>query len=202
MSFFTIKNRKLHFDLEYVLLHKPFADLYNDVKGEESDDYIKYFKYIYEIADNRSYSNKQGVSDKEAHENACNLANLETDFDKPKTLIPAIKYYKNKNYILNADTLKALLKTLNKTRKINARFDEALDNKLNNNEIKDSELSDIITLQTKLFNLIDDLPDKIRTIKRLESEVFEDLQREKELARGGVVISPSYEGDDEIDGLE
>jgi len=200
MSFFTIKKGELYFDLEYVLLHEPLKDLFDET-SKQNNEHIPYFKYLYEIADNRSYSNKQGLSDNEAHKQACDLANLDYNFIKPKSLNNAIKHYRSHNYSLNADTLRNLIKTLNKTKKINARLNESLDNYLDTDkELTQDNINSIIKTQSSLFDLIDKLPEKIEKIKVLEAKVFEEVQKKRELIRGGHILSPSLDGDSEIEG--
>ena len=63
-----------------------------------------------------------------------------------------------------------------------------------------SDITSIMGLQNKLFDLINELPNKIKTIKKLEATVYEELMRGKEIGRGGAEIPDSYEGDPEIEG--
>lgn len=198
MSFFRVQRGKLEFDRRYILMNKPFAKIVEKLGEEQAN---KVFRYIYEVADNRSYSNKQAVSDLAAHEHGINLAGLDSTFKPSKLIKDAITYYKQHNYNLHADTLKELKQTLNQTKRLNTRIRVALDNKLNSDEGLDtSDITSIMGLQNKLFDLINELPNKIKTIKKLEATVYEELMRGKEIGRGGAEIPDSYEGDPEIEG--
>ncbi len=196
MSFFRIVGTTLEFDLAYISFYKEFKAILTD----DLDYTEKIFKYIYEVADNRSYSNRNVLSKDEAHHRGITLAGLPLDFKTSKEINTAIKKYKelNKNHI--ADLLKDLKATLFLSIKINERIHKVLDARLSNPELKDEEIPTLVNLQGKLFDTIDAIPNRIQKIKELEVVVYNELAKPDIIGKGGEVIPDSYDGDPEIEG--
>lgn len=198
MSLFSIKENKLDINLEYVLFHKEFADIY---KAYPHDEALKIFQYIYERCDYKSYSNKQNYTTAKAHDYALKISKLSDTFVIDPVIKAAMKLYKKHNYNINAELLKDLKSTLELSVNINERIHKALRTSLDNDKLEDTAISTLITLQTKLFEVIDGLPTRITKVKQLEELVYSELAKPKVIARGGEEIPDSYEGDPEVEGL-
>lgn len=200
MSFFKVRTDKLEFNLEYILFYKEFSIIYSSDNTVNKQFANKVFRYIYERCDYKSYSNKHNLSKEKAHSYALNLAGLDTSFEISKVVKAAMDMYKKLNYNVNAELLKDLKATLNLSISINEKIHRALEVRLSNPDLADEQIPILITLQSKLFEVIDGLPNKISKVKELEAEVYDELAKPKELARGGDEIPDSYEGDPEIEG--
>lgn len=201
MSFFKIKLDRLDFNLEYILFYKEFAAIYNADVSVNKVYANKVFRYIYEICDYKSYSNKHNLSKTKAHAYALNLSGLDERFTITSDIKSAMNKYKKLNYNINAELLKDLQATLNLSISINEKIYRALEVRLSNPDLADDQIPTLITLQSKLFEVIDGLPAKISKVKELEAQVYDELSKPKEIARGGEEIPDSYEGDPEIEGV-
>ncbi len=199
--FFRINKGKLDIDLEYVLFYKEFKTIYQSDTTPNKEQAIRRFKYIYEIADYRSYSNKNQLAKDKAHQYAINLSGLDTKY-KPEDIVKAaIKLYKKLNHSIIADLLNDLKATLLLSTKLNDKIYRAIDLELQNEDLPRESIGTIMTLQSKLFELIDGLPSRVTRIKELEVEVYEELAKPKEEQRGGGAIPDSYEGNPQIEGI-
>lgn len=201
MSFFRIKSSKLEVDLEYVLFYKEFKNIYNSDNTPEKAYAKKLFMYIYEVCDYKSYANRNNFSKAKAHKHAVNLAGLDSDFEPTGFIAEGIKAYKKLNYNINAELLRDLKATLLLSIQINDKIYKAIELELQNDDLPRDSIGAIINLQGKLFELIDGLPNKINKVKELEAEVYEELSKPKEEARGGGEVIDSYEGNPEIEGI-
>lgn len=201
MSFFKIHNNKLDLDLAYILLYKEFKNIYDSDNTPDKSYANSIFRYIYEICDYRSYSNRQGLSKNKAHSHALNLANLDDKFSVNKEIKSAIDLYKQLNYNVNAELLSDLKATLGLSVKINEKIHKILDSRLSNPDLPESDIGILINIQKQLFEIITNLPEKINKVKELEEDVYTELAKPKEIGRGGEIIPDSYEGDPEIEGV-
>ena len=195
--FFKIKNKKLSLNLDYLLFYDEFAKIYRE---HEEEIAIKIFKYIYEVSDERSYSNRNVLSKAKAHNHAVTMTGLGDTFSITPDIKKAIDKYKKLTKDTNAILLKDLKSTLNLSRDINKKIYKALELKLQNPELPEADIPSLITLQNKLFETIDGLPDKFKKIKELETEVYEELSKPPVIARGGEIAPASYDGDETIEG--
>jgi len=199
--FFRVNQGKLEIDLEYVLFYKEFKQIYHSDLSPNKQWATKVFKYIYEIADYKSHSNKNQLPKDEAKKHAINLAGLDSDFTPDDTINKAIKTYRKLNHSIIADLLKDLKSTLLLSTKLNTKIYQAIETELKNPDLPRESIGSIMTLQSKLFDLIDGLPSKVSRLKALEVEVYEELAKTKEEMRGGGEIPDSYEGDPQIEGI-
>jgi hypothetical protein len=190
---------KLQLNLDYILGYKDLKDVYIEYKDQGIDKVESVFKYIFEVADPRSYSNRNAFDDIEKHTRGLVYANLES-LKVTKTLNKAIKFYESYRYNIEADLLKDLKDNLKLSIKTNKHINKSLDDKLNSQTLSDADISAIITLQGKIFDLIEQLPSKIEAIKKLEVKVYESYTRPAEKARGDKPIPSSFEGDPDIEG--
>lgn len=194
---FTIINNKLYTNVEYILMYEEFAAVYLKYTNEESD---KIFRYIYEIADSRSYSNRRKFNELEQEAYAYNISKLDVNFKIGNIIKKAITKYKELHYNANQELLNELEGTLDLSFKINKQIKELLSRKLDD-KVQDGDLVSLINLQNKLFDVINELPNKMEQIKQLKAKVDESYTKAKPIARGtGEEIPASYEGDSDIEG--
>ena len=198
-SFFIVDN-KLKLNVEYILFHKPFKILFDKNQGKDKDYIEGIFKYIYEIADPRSYSNKSAYDKDKSHIQALKLGNLPESFKVTKEVKDAIKYYIDEYYTVEATLLKELRGTLHLFIDTNRKIKNEIQRKINNDETSGDDLIAILGLQDKLFKAVNELPNKIESIKNLEAKVNEQLSKPSVIGRGGEEIPSSYEGDPDIEG--
>ena len=202
---FKVEKNNLIVDEVYIRFHKEFVAVLN--KGLTNGGYPiveKYFMYIYEIADYKSYSNRVGLASKKKHERAIRMSGLPDTFTPDAIITKAISTYKKLNYNRNAELLKDLENTLLLSQKVNGKIYKALETVLESNDLPREDIPGLIILQDKLFNIISGLPEKIRTVKQLQDLVYSELEKAATLerARGNQEILPSYDGDPEIEGFE
>ena len=198
--FLNIVNKRLVLNLEYILFYKEFKNVYDEYAEEGIEEVEKVFKYIYEIADYRSFSNRRNYAPVQAHEHARRISKLDDTFKVTKPVKAAIDYYKKENYSVNATLLSDLQNTLYLSIKINEKIQKVLESKLSNPDLKEESISSLITMQGKLFDIIDGLPDRIEKVKKLEATVNDELAESRPEGRGGGEIPASYDGDPEIEG--
>jgi hypothetical protein len=190
---------KLHLNMEYVLGYKEFAQLYEDYKGEGIAKVEAVFKYIFEVADPRSYSNRNSFGDDERHDRGLTYVNL-SNLKITKNIKSAIKLYKDESYSLEIQLLSDLKDNIQLAIKTNSLINKSLSRKLDADDLSDADLSSLIGLQSKLFDIIDEAPDKIEAIKKLELKVYESYTKPRAKARGDKEIPSSYDGDPDIEG--
>lgn len=198
--YFHIVDNKLVLNLEYILFYDEFKKVYDMYADKGTDEVEKVFRYIYEIADYRSFANRRHYEDDVAHDHAINVSGLSQDFKITNAIKKAIALYKKDNYSVNSILLKDLQNTLHLSIKINEKIQKVLESKITNPELKEEGISNIITLQGKLFEIIDGLPDRIDKVKKLEATVNDELKQSRPKGRGGSEIPASYDGDPEIEG--
>ncbi len=199
--FFRVTKGKLELDLEYVLFYDDFRKIYESDPTPNKDTATRIFKYIYEIADYKSHSNRSQLSKEKARHHAINLSGLDSDFVPDNNVQKAIKTYRKLNHSIIAELLKDLTATLLLSTKLNSKIYKAIELELKNEDMPKESIGTVITLQTKLFDLIDGLPSRVNRLKALELEVYEELAKSKDEIRGGGEILDSYEGDPQIEGI-
>ncbi|KAF5080381.1 hypothetical protein DSECCO2_120230 [anaerobic digester metagenome] len=177
-------------------MYEEFAAVYLKYTEEESD---KVFRYVYEIADSRSYSNRRRLNELEQESYARDLSGLDSNFKVGNVIKKAITKYKALHYNSNQELLNELEGTLDLSFKINRQIKELLSKKLDD-KVQDGDLVSLINLQNKLFDVINELPNKIEQLKQLRGKVNEDYVKPKQQARGEGEIPASYDGDPDIEG--
>jgi len=200
MSYLKVTPEGLKVDWEYILLYPEFEKLYKRDDDPEKKYADKLLRYIYERCDVKSYCVKNGLKEREAHKHALQLAGLPFSFDLDKDIVQAMKRYKQIHYNEVADLLSSLRNTLKLSKKINDKIQKAIEVRLSNPDMKEEDIPHMIMLEEKLFKVIENLPDKIKSLKELESVVHKELTKPKGLGRGQKVIPDSYDGDPEIEG--
>jgi DNA integrity scanning protein DisA with diadenylate cyclase activity len=180
-------------------MYKEFHDVYKQSANDDIADRI--FRFIYEIADLRSYSNKRNFKDEAKYEYAKTLAKLPHEFIITPTIDKAIKKYSKESYSVNAQLLKDLTATLHLSIKINEHIKTHLETTLSNDKVEKDEIGTIFNMQKQLFEMIDKLPSMFNKVKELEAKVHDELSKPKPIGRGtGEEIPDSYEGDPDIEG--
>jgi hypothetical protein len=197
MSLFIVNDNKLDILKEYILMYDEFSVILNSFSYDEA---IKIFKYIYEVSDNKSISNRQSYSKQKQKDHAKLLAKLDSDFVETSIIKTAIKKYKELNYNSNAEILSQLKANLQLSIEINNKIHKYLKAQLSNSELDDNKIPRIMEFQSKLFDVVEAIPNKIEKVKRLEAIVYDEITKKEIVGRGGEIIPDSYEGDPDIEG--
>ena len=148
-----------------------------------SVDFFKLWRYIYEIADYDSRGNRNGLSAKELHLAAIDSAGLPDNWKPNSIITDAIKRYKLDNYNPVIEERNALLSTFDLYPKVINKIRLALEDSISDDT---TEADKIITYLDKINNISSAYPKLVENLVKalaiLESKVGVKTRR-----GGGIV---------------
>ena len=198
-SIFIFNDNKLELSTPEILLIPEFKRILDKDSSSKKELAFKEFNYIYQIADYKSYCNRNGLNGDDAYNYAVNTAQLPNGYIINKDVELAIDRYRleQENIIikLNNEILKsfnssyATLQIINEliiylieqTKKVKAEHPE---------DIKriDELTSQIIRNQEKLMGISKEIPKQIETHKNYEVLLKKEEEKIKLAWGGGKII--------------
>jgi len=169
---FRIVGNRIVPNNEVVYLTKEFKTLIRrdrgspgDADGKKKYMFMKEMRYIYELCDPNSHSNKAGLDEDEAHEYAVDVAELPKDWKPDFEVTLAMRRWR----IERQDAIDDVLLTLNRSLRNYVRIAEKtniiIKNILSNSELTAEDVSNLSTAQKTLMNIALESPKKIEELE-------------------------------------
>ncbi len=205
MKIFAIQDGVLVLDREEIALIKEFNNVLRRVIPCEDDPTgrlkvraFQEFNYIYSICDYNSYPNKNGLSEEEAHYWAVDNAGLPPDWKPDQVVFEAMQAYSRLVDTPSRELSRELLISIRNTYKIVRKVREKVDEKLEHDELDNSDIDELISYQNKLMAIADKVPSMVNSLKNVIEMIDKEEDINKEYVRGGNEIDESMNPDTSI----
>lgn len=194
---FKIENDSLIIDVQQVLMYEPLAVIYKRDDSPNKEFAFKEYKYIYFLADNKGFINRNGLKGRQAHLYATDNAGLRDSYEPDDVVKRAIQVVKNSLVSTPVEKLlDATIKGLNASTTVVDMIVDYLSDIIDNPE---SKSKDILAAQANIKSLIataKEIPDMVDNLIELKDK-YDKAERGINLLRGNKEYRPSYDGNDE-----
>ena len=198
---FELKNGELALAKDEILLVPEFSYILKRDRGSQGDAQgrkklraYQEFHYVYLIADYESPCNKQGMTDKEAHEYAIKEIGLPEGYKPDEHLYRAIEKYRKLIYNLDKEAIESLLRIFRRVLSRIGNIDTFIQDLLDRDDATEDQIDKYVKYQKELFNLATDLPKYIERLSEAITKV-KLTETSGDIARGGGEVPDSYDPD-------
>lgn len=175
------------------LLDKDLLQLYARDTSKEKSMYIKECGVIYWLGDPNSPAGQQGLSEKEALDDAIKNFDLPKDY-MPDTLVSRlVGKYHTMNITEAGIALEALRKSIHLVSLGAIKINELLSKKLAQS-IEEADITAVLALNNEVKNMVNSIPALTKSL----TTAYENLRSEEEeqIARGGKTVLSSMDANE------
>ena len=210
-------------DKGVIVINRPEIGLYKDlaiiverdIEARKSADITRQYipfrelHYLYEVCDYRSYGNRRGMSDKELHSYAKEIARLDSEWKVDSTLRSAMERYKKEQDSIALRAVMSLRKSLDTVMKIASdltEYNKSLYERMNKKSKvidinlpdmagdidtnKKEMLTEFISRQKDIDSIVASVTRNIHELKNAE-EMLKKEENIKKKGRGDINITES-----------
>jgi len=201
MTLFIYKDGELILDRPEILLHPELKAILSRDRGSPGDSdgrkklqAFKEFTYIYMVCDYNSYPNQKGLSEKETHKYALDVAGLPEDWIFDKEIATAMDFYVEANESIAKELNKELLAGFKNHYKVVKRLRHETEKLLDKKDLTPAEVTQLTETQNKMLNIATELPKKYASLKDAQDLIRKE-ETVGEIGRGGGAILDSQDPD-------
>lgn len=194
---FKIENDSLAIDVQQILMYEPLAEIYKRDDSPSKEFAYKEFKYIYFIADNKGYINRNGLKGRQAHLYAADNSGLHDSYQPDDVVKRAIDVVRRS--LVSSPVEKLLDATVKGLNSSTTVVDMIVDHLTDIIEDPESKDKDILQAQATIKSLIataKEIPDIVDNLLELRDK-YDRAERGISMLRGNKEYRPSYDGNDE-----
>lgn len=200
VDIFVFRDNKIALSSHHILLIPEFRKVYDSDSSHTKELAFKEFNYIYQRADYRSYPNRNGLTDAQAHTHAVKLAQLPQDYIVRKDIEDAIERYKEEQETivikLNTEILKSFNNSYMTVKIINESIEYAITQikdvkKKHPEDIKriDELTNSVLDNQSKLINISKAIPVQLDSHKQYDILLKKEEETQRLSYGGGKIIA-------------
>jgi hypothetical protein len=203
MELFKFDKGELVVDHKEVRLYEPFNKIFSKDPSPTKVNANAIMKYIWLKGDPKSVCNIQGLTGNEAHNFAKKHAGLPDGFLLTNEIEKAVDFYRDCKANVILDTVNELVVTLRLSLKMVRKIKKVYADKIDDTSVQqsDSEIGSFVSLQEKLFKITENIPKYIQSLEEVKKIVLTEEDAAVEETRGGGIVRPSYEGDENIENV-